>query len=86
MKRPDDFYTPRPARKPDIDGGRKPSVKAPDPLNVTADEYAFVDGLSDAEIRSRLSQRDVPAQVVEDLIVDRETAGGRWRIAQEIFR
>ena len=64
----------------------KPSRKAPDPMDVTREEYAQIDDLSDDEIEVRLSQRNVHPFIIRDLIEGRETAGGKWRIAQELFR
>lgn len=69
-----------------IDGGRKPSVKAPDPMDVTADDIRFVESLSNSEIRRRLTQRDLSDFMVETLIADRSTNGGRWRIIMELRR
>lgn len=76
----------RPARRPNIGGGLKPSVKEPDPFDVTPEEYTAVGTYTDDEIRTRLLQRDLHPQLVEDLIVDRETAGAKWRIAQVLYR
>lgn len=80
----DDTYTPRPSRRPNIQGGRKPSVMAPDPLHITDEEIRFVDSLADSEIRARLTQRGMSPVMVEHLILDRNTSGGRWRIVQEL--
>lgn len=71
-------------RRPNIDGGTKPSVKEPDPMNITLDEIRFVDSLADSEIRARLEQRGRSPFIVETLIADRRTNGGRWRIVQEL--
>jgi hypothetical protein len=77
-------YTPRPFREPNIGGGKKPSVKAPDPMHITTEEIRFVESLADSEIRARLLQRNISPVIVEHLIADRETNGGRWRIVQEL--
>lgn len=68
-----------------IQGGSKPSVKAPDPMIVTRDEYEHVERMTNDQIRDELRGR-VPPTTLMDLITDRATAGGRWRIAQELFR
>lgn len=43
-----------------------------------------IDDLSDAELRVRLLQRGVHAGIVTGLVADRDTAGGEWRIRQEL--
>lgn len=76
----------RPGWEPNIDGGHKPSVKAPDPSKVTDEDLLYIETFPDDELRQRLLQRDVHPDVVEDLIRDRDTNGGRWRIVQELCR
>jgi hypothetical protein len=76
----------RPGWEPNIDGGHKPSVKAPDPFDVDEDDIRFVESLSDSEVRRRLTQRGLSEFMVETLVADRTTNGGRWRIIQELRR
>lgn len=48
------------------------------------DRYAFIDDLSNDELRSRLIQRGVSPFIVDNLVSERDTSGARWRIAQEL--
>lgn len=47
-------------------------------------DYSFIESLSDSELRARLLQHGVNGYIVENLVDERETAGAKWRIAQEI--
>ncbi len=60
--------------------------KEPDPFVTTVQERQHVDGLSAQEIAARLEEAGVHPHVIEDLIRDRKTNGGRWRIIQELRR
>lgn len=45
---------------------------------------ATLDDLSDDELRARLTARRLPAGVVDALVADRDTAGGRFRIEEAL--
>jgi hypothetical protein len=49
---------------------------------VPYDVARAIDDLANSELRQKLTHHGLSEFMVEMLVADRETAGGRWRIAE----